>query len=532
MPYCERAEDIMKSIAGGAMIKNAVVGLALILLPAALMSADANAQQSSFSDQTLAAGIGNTSTTIAQVSQILGGGVVADFNRDGWQDIFYPTGRNGPDKLFINNGNGTFTDRAAEWGINFVHLSSAAAVGDYDGDGWPDIFVTCFGPGPSTQMGKHHLYHNTHNGFVDVGVAAGVNRCSTIQPDGWGGSWGDIDLDGDLDLAISGVLDPQTGNCLMRNNGNGTFTNITASSGLTPGVQGLVGYTPHFADMNNDRYPELIWIGDFSTSLYFINNGNGTFTNGTDASNTSQDFSEMGMTVGDWNEDGLFDFYVSTIGTNNFYVNQGNHVYLNQADAVGVTVGGFGWATISFDINHDSHRDLVNVAQIGSTSVFFNRLANGVLTFEEVAASIGLGSISDGRGVAHFDYDNDGDQDLIFFPGGSPIILMRNDLSGANTNWLRVFLDNDGVRGTTPLGVGAKVSVQLGARVLIDQIDGGSNYLSQSEASAHFGLGGVTSVDKVRVDWPGGMVTEIENVAANQTLILRPPDALFNAGFD
>ncbi|MGB0132292.1 FG-GAP repeat domain-containing protein, partial [Dokdonella sp.] len=104
------------------------------------------AQVSSFTDQTTAAGLGNTFTTIGLVNPILGGGVVADFNRDGWQDIFYPTGRNGADKLFINNSNGTFTDRAADWGINTVHLSSAAAVGDYNGDDLPDIFVTCFGP--------------------------------------------------------------------------------------------------------------------------------------------------------------------------------------------------------------------------------------------------------------------------------------------------------------------------------------------------------------------------------------------------
>ncbi len=514
------------------MVGNGLARTAAMTLLCLLVVVDATAQQLSFSNQTTAAGIANTQTSIAQINPILGGGVVGDFNRDGWQDIFYPTGKNGADKLFLNNADGTFTDQASAWGVAVVHLSSAAAIGDFDGDGWPDLFVTCLGHGSTSEMGRHHLYRNTGTGFVDVGVAAGVNRCSTIQPDGFGGAWGDFDLDGDLDLAISGAMDRQTGNCLMRNNGDGTFTNVTTSAGLRPGVQGLAGYTPHFADMNNDRYPELIWIGDYSTSLYFINNGNGTFTNGTDASNTSQDSSEMGMTVGDWNEDGLFDFYVSTIGTNNFYVNQGNHVYLNQADAVGVTVGGFGWATLSFDINHDSHRDLVNVAQIGRNSVFLNRLDQGVLTFEEVAQSIGLGFNADGRGISHFDYDNDGDQDLVFFPGGPPIILMRNDLSGPDTHWLRIFLDNAGVRGTTPQGIGAKVSVRIGARTLIDQIDGGSNYLSQSESSAHFGLGNVTVVDSVRVDWPGGMVTEIENVAANQTLVLTPPDPLFVHGFE
>lgn len=505
-----------------------VIGVSILALGDVL----ASGPHVQFSDQTEAAGIGNTRTTIGQVNPILGGGVVADFNGDGWQDIFYPTGRNGADKLFINNADGTFTDQAEAWGIDFTHLSSAAAVGDYNGDGLPDIFVSCFGPDEVPDTSQHHLYRNTGSGFVDEAVLAGVNQCSTIEPDGWGGAWGDIDLDGDLDLAISGFFDQEAGNCLMQNNGDSTFTDITASSGLTPGVQSLAGYTPHFADMDNDRYPEIIWIGDFSTSLYYVNNGDGTFTDHTDASNTSMDNSEMGMSVGDWNEDGLFDFYVSTIGTNNFYVNQGNHVYENQSDDVGVTSGGFGWATITFDIDHDSHFDLINVAEIGRNSVFLNRLANGVLTFEEVAENVGLGFNSDGRGLANFDYDNDGDQDVIFFPGGAPIILMRNDISGPNSNWLRVFLERDGVPTIAPLGVGAKVSVTLGERTIIDRIDGGSNYLSQSEASAHFGLAGVELIDLLRVDWPNGMVTEMSNVTANQTLTLQPPEAFYNDGFE
>lgn len=506
-------------------------GKSVVLLITLGMSAPVAGQVSLFTDQTTAAGLGNTSTTIGQVNPILGGGVVADFNRDGWQDIYYPTGRNGPDKLFINNGNGTFSNQAAAWGLTAVHLSSAAAVGDYNGDDLPDLFVTCFGPTTTPQTGHHHLYRNTGTGFVDEGVAAGVNRCSTIEADGWGGSWGDYDLDGDLDLVISGYRDPATGNCLMRNNGNGTFTDVTVGSGLRPSINGLSGYTPHFVDMNNDRYPELIWIGDFSTSLYYINNGNGTFSNGTDASGTSLDFSEMGMSVGDWNEDGLFDFHVSTIGTNNLYINQGNHVFQNQADAAGVANGGFGWATVTFDIDHDSRPDLVNVAQIGRNTVYRNRLSGGVLAFDEVAVLIGLGFNSDTRGLSRFDYDNDGDQDLIFFTNGTPIILMRNDLSGPNTNWLRIFLENDGVLGATPNGMGAKISIRLGARTLISRIEGGSNYLSQNEASAHFGLGPATTVDLVRVDWSNGMVTEASNVAANQTLTLHPPDLIFAAGF-
>lgn len=491
----------------------------------------AHGAQLLFTDQTASAGI-DASTHIGTINPILGGGVVADFNQDGWQDIYYPTGGNGPDKLYLNNANGTFTDHAAAWGLTESHYSSAATVGDYNGDDLPDLFVTCFGPNQTPQIASHHLYRNTGDGFVEESVAAGINQCSTLKADGWGGAWGDMDLDGDLDLLISGFIDRQTGNCLMRNNGDNTFTNITASSGLAPAIQGLAGYTPHFADMDNDRYPEIIWIGDFSTSLYFVNNGDGTFTDATDSSNTSMDNSEMGMAVGDWNEDGLFDFFVSTIGTNNLYINQDNHQYINQADSSGVTVGGFGWAAVSFDMDHDSRFDLMNVAQVGGNSVYLNHSIPGQVIFQESAASIGLGFNSDGRGLANFDYDNDGDQDLIFFPGGQPIILMRNDLSGTDTHWLRVFLDRDGVTNIPAQGIGSKISVVINDRTIYDRIDGGSNYLSQSEASAHFGLNDVEIIDMVRVEWSNGMITELHNITANQTLTMKPPDNVYQNGFE
>lgn len=502
---------------------------ALLLLTSSSMFAGGHTLQ--FTDQTAAAGI-NARSNISTVDVILGGGVVGDFNLDGWQDVYYPTGTNGPDKLYINNGDGTFTDQAAAWGLTEVHFSSAAAVGDYNGDGLPDIFVTCYGPGPTPAMGEHHLYRNTGSSFVDEGASAGVNQCSTVEPAGFGGSWGDIDLDGDIDLMISGFSDPATGNCLMRNNGDGTFTDITESAGLLPSIEGLAGYTPHFVDMDDDRYPEIIWIGDFSTSLYYINNGDGTFTDYTAASNTSQDNSEMGMTVGDWNLDGLFDFYVSTIGTNNMYINLGNHQYDNQGDTAGVSMGGFGWGTISFDMDHDGRFDLVNVAQSGPNTVFRNSYIGGGASFIEIASEIGMGFQADGRGVVNLDYDNDGDQDVMIFRGGQPIILMRNDLSGDGINWLRVFLDRGTTRNIPSFGIGSKVSIEVDGKTLIDRIDGGSNYLSQSEMSAHFGLGDNTMVGTVRVEWSNGMVTELHNVAANQTITVLPPDLSYKSGFE
>ncbi len=275
-----------------------------------------------FSDQTTDAGV--VASYSPAVAGFLAGGVVGDFNRDGWQDIFYPAGGDVADKLFINNGDGTFVDQASSWGIAATHRSTAAAVGDYDGNGWLDIFVTSLGPTTGEAPGHHRLYRNNGDGtFSDVAAAAGVEQSAASGADGWGGAWGDYDLDGDLDLAVAGWRELD-GNRLFRNDGDGTFTDVTSRAGLGS-LPGTNGFSPRFVDMDDDRYPELIWIGDFGTSHYYTNDGDGTFTDFTAGSGTSQDGTEMGMTVADWDEDGDFDFYVTTISTNNLYLNQGGH---------------------------------------------------------------------------------------------------------------------------------------------------------------------------------------------------------------
>lgn len=483
-----------------------------------------------FSNQTVAAGIDATSG-ISDIYPVLGGGSVGDFDGDGWQDIYFPAGGNGPDKLYINNQDGTFTDRATDWGIDFVHYSSAGVVGDYNGDGQLDLFVTSFGPVGDPQVGHHKLLMNMGGSMQNMAPAAGVSQGSSVQADGWGGAWGDYDLDGDLDLAIVGFFDT-SGNRLFRNNGDGSFTDVTDSAGLA-NLTAVRGYTVRFIDMNDDRHPDMIWIGDFSTSQYYVNNGDGSFTEFTDGSGTSMDDSEMGMTVADWNLDGRFDFYVTTIGTNNLYINQGGHIFSNQGDQTNSDVGGFGWGAVAFDLNHDALVDIVSVAEIGRNYVFLNRYDNGVLLFEEVAEANGLGIQSDGRGIANFDYDNDGDQDIIIFPGsGSPVTLMRNDLNEPSRHWLRVFLDNSDHPQIAPNGIGSKVIVQTASGLLLGRIDGGSNYLSQSEMSAHFGLGGAAEVERVRVEWSNGFVSQHGPFPANQTITLAlPPDQILADSF-
>ncbi len=483
-------------------------------------AAPALAGGASFSDQTVSAGV-IAEHDPAYSASFAAGGVVGDFNNDGWTDIYLPVGGGGPDRLFINQGDGTFADEAAAWGIAIAHRGTGAAVADYDGDGWLDIFVTSFGSAGASAPGRHRLYRNLGGtGFVDVAGVAGVNTSSAANADGWGGAWGDYDLDGDLDLAVAG-WQTSDGNRLFRNDGDGTFTDVTIAAGMSQ-VQGVAGFAPRFVDMDFDRYPEIVWIADFSTSQYWKNDGDGTFTNFTGISGTSLDGTEMGATVADFNEDGRFDIYVTTINTNNLYINQGGHVFTNQANAAGVANTGWGWGTVAVDFNHDTLVDIVATTQSGRQYAFLNVSdPPGSLNFIEVAELIGIDTGISGRGLANFDYDNDGDQDLVFFPHNGPVKLFRNDLpAGPDANWIRIFLEPGAVDDIPPHGVGAVIRLTIDGRERIGRIDGGSNYLSMSELSAHFGLGDAAAVDSLVIEWTNGDVTTLEDIAANQTLTI------------
>jgi hypothetical protein len=456
----------------------------------------------------------------------LGGGAIGDFNRDGWQDIYIPAGGVTPDRLYINDGDGTFTNEAALWGLNIQHQGTAAVVGDYDNDGWLDIYVTSLG-GPTAvqQPGMHRLFKNMAGAaFVDKAVEAGVNMTNPTSADGWGGCMGDYDLDGDLDIAVAGWRTPSQSNRVFRNNGDGTFTDVSATTGLSS-MTTINGFATRFADMDGDRYPELLFVGDFGTSRYYRNNGNGTFSDLTGPSNTSQAGTEMGHTVADFNNDGLFDWYVTTISDNQLYLNQGNHSYVNAAPAANLSNMGWGWGAVAIDFNNDG---LIDVSQTGGggsqrMALFVATSPNDgqTLSYDDVSIPSGLTWIGPGRGLSNFDMDNDGDQDLIVFPNASSVRVFRNNLSGGDINHLRVFLDTNQSDKVAPHGIGSVIVVNYDGKTHYHRIDGGSNYLSHSELSAHFGLGAATIVDSLTVEWPNGHVTTLTNVPANQTITVE-----------
>jgi hypothetical protein len=503
----------------------------LVLLIATLVPAGlpAAAAEIAFSDQTTAAGLAHTSDSFfdTQAQGMFFGGAVGDFNRDGWPDLFLVGGGDRVDALYINNGDGTFTEQAAAWGVDALHRGRGATVGDYDGDGWPDIYVTSSGPTTiPARTDRHLLYHNNGNGtFTEVAAAAGVNEAATASTIATGSAFGDYDLDGDLDLFVA-TWDDGTGNRLFRNDGDGTFTDVTAAAGVE---QAYWGFSPRFVDMNGDRYPELLVAADYYTSRYFINDGDGTFTDGTAASGTGLEDNGMGTTVADFDRDGRPDWYVTSIYAeqtikdgNYLYVNQGNDVYVPLAESAGARDGGWGWGAEAVDFDHDGYVDIVETNgwispgfEDDLSCLFRN---NGDLTFSALqGGGTGFDHVAQGRTVLTLDYDRDGDMDVVLTAYEQPVALFRNDLSGTDTHWIQLALDTSAAPGLAPDGYGARVVATTGSVVQYVWVNGGASYLGRSQPVAHFGLGSASSVD-ITVEWPDGSVTELVDVAADQIL--------------
>ena len=357
--------------------------------------------------------------------------------------------------------------------------------------------------------------------FADVAAAAGVATTATPRPDGMGAAFGDYDLDGDLDLFVTGYQ-YHDGNKLFRNDG-GRFTDVTVAAlgpALEMGVLETWGFAPAFVDMAGDRFPELLIAGDYGTSRYFLNDGGRYFRDLTAASGTGTESLRNG---------------------NQLYLNEGRHRFRETSVAAGVNHGGWGWGAAAADLNHDGVLDLVATNgwtranhqgdmewQSEPTRVYLGRgvqaggeAGGAVPAFDFVQEQVGLHHRDQGRGLIAFDYDNDGDRDILIVNLSGPMSLFRNDLAGPGTNYLRVFLDRGSSRAVAPDGIGALVSIRTGQTAQYRSIGGEGVYLGSGELSAHFGVGAAAVVDALTVTWPDGTVTALQSVPANQTLTIR-----------
>lgn len=509
------------------------------VLPCAILlgavAAPAGAQLT-FSDQTDAAGLAALHTCAGPMQpmcEMMGGGAVGDFDRDGWPDLFVLGGGRAPDRLFHNLGDGTFVEVGEACGVARTHMGSGVSVADVDGDGWLDVFVTSFGDAGSPSPGQHLLYSNDGDGtFTEMALAAGVSTASEIYVDGFGAAFGDVDLDGDVDLFVTGWRThpyPSRGNRLFRNEGDGTFTDVTGRDVIV--LAKTHGFSPTFCDMDGDRYPELLLAADFGTSRYYVNDGTGSFVEATQQAGVGLDANGMGSVVADLDNDGRLDWYVTSVHDplgvtplvgdgNKLYWNEGGHRFAEGAERAGVHAGAWGWGTLAFDADHDGWIDLLETngfpfpGFLGQPARVW--LNDGDRTFTEVARAVGLVHFDDGRGMIDLDYDRDGDRDVVILSHGGRLRLYRNDLAGPDAHWLVVQLDTSARPDLAPDGLGARVEVRIGDRTFMRVLDGGCRYLTNSESTAHFGLGAATVVDELVVTWNDGSTTARGGVLADR----------------
>ena len=505
------------------------------------------------------------------------GAAFADYDNDGHIDL-YVVNNPGPldaeitetspeNVLYRNNGDGTFTDVTEKAGVGDRGYGMGCVFGDYDNDGALDLYVTNYGP--------NVLYRNNGDGtFTDLTEEAGVGDTRW----GTGAVFGDYDNDGDLDLYVPNYIEhdldklaeaqntsmqygqsvprklnphsfePQD-NVLYRNDGDGTFTDVTAELSVeSPGGRSLQAI---FTDFDLDGDLELYVANDLSPNFLYRNNGDGTFTDVSDASWAADFRGSMGLATGDYDGDGDLDLFMS------HWIEQENALYSNMWKEEG-TIGGesskvegrqpihlvdesygaslgeeslkyVGWGTDLFDYDNDGDLDIF-VANghtfqyldnydllIPQKDQFFRYDGDGIFT--DVSAATGIAALPYrvGRGVAFGDYDSDGDVDIFIVNNHDRGVLFRNE-GGNRNNWLHVKLV--GTKGNRD-AVGARIRLKAGDRIQLREINAGASYLSFNSLTAEFGLGQETTVDWIEVIWLGGDTERFTGVGVNQRVVLR-----------
>jgi len=508
------------------------------------------------------------------------GAAFIDYDNDGWMDIVILTGqrRNTPTppgatiKLYHNNRDGTFKDVTAQSGLGRAGIwALGITVGDYDNDGFDDIFITCWG--------QNILFHNGGKGvFTDVTEKAGL-----LHPGvrfGSGCTWIDYDRDGRLDLFVSHylVFDPAKvpargknpdctwkgvpvycgplglpqENCrLYHNNGDGTFTDVSDKSGISlPGAKRGPGYglTAVATDFDGDGWPDIYVACDTTPSLLFHNNHDGTFTecgleNGVAVNQDGREQEGMGLGIGDFNTDGYLDIFKTHFSddTNVLYRNNGKGYFQDVTirAGLGVETRFVGWGAGIEDLDNDGLPDLfyttgmvfpdaagkVPDAPFKTPNVLFRNLGGG--KFEELFDQAGPAMLEahSSRGLAFGDFDNDGDLDILIVNLNEPPSLLRNDIRGDN-HWLKVMLV--GVTSNRS-AIGAQVVAVYGGRRQSKAVLGQSSYLSVNDRRLHFGLGKETHAD-LEILWPNGNKQTVPAVQADRLVVIQEADKAGKGG--
>jgi hypothetical protein len=495
------------------------------------------------------------------------GVAIFDYDNDGWPDIFvvngttlegFPPGKGPTNHLYRNQHDGTFADVTAQAGLNATGWGQGVCVGDYDSDGWEDLYVTYYG--------KNRLYHNQKGVFSDIAQMAGV--AGTGKAWGNGCAFVDYDRDGLLDLVVANYVDfdlstapgpgerpacmwkgvavmcgprglPGAKNILYHNRGNGTFEDVTTKARIDQ-TNGHYSMSVSTLDYDDDGWPDIYVACDSTPSILYHNNHDGTFTDvavtaGAAFNEDGREQAGMGTSVADFDGDGRLDIFKTNFSddTSTLYRNNGDGTF-NDATfpaGLGLHTQYLGWGAMFFDFDNDSWPDLilanghvypeVDKYHLGSNfqepRVLYHNNGNGTFTDISASAGPGITTPASARGLAVGDLWNDGRMSVVVSNMSSRPSLLVNEVRTSN-HWIAI--KTEGTKSNRD-GIGARITVKVGKRTLVDEVRSGSSYDSNNDMRVHFGLGPATKIDGLEIRWLSGRVERFENLAVDTIHTLK-----------
>ena len=554
--------------------------LLIALVPFSILSAGALAQSPPrvstpppnaiawFTDEAAKAGLTMLNVfggidTKKYIIETTGTGVaIFDYDNDGWPDILvvngtklegFPKGKEPTNHLYRNNHDGTFSDVTVKAGFAANGWGQGVCIGDYDNDGWEDVYITYYG--------HNRLYHNQNGVFTEVAEKSHV--AGTGKTWGTGCAFVDYDRDGKLDLMVSNYVDfdlstapapgdrpsciwkgvpvmcgprglPGAKNILYHNRGDGTFEDVTTKAHIDK-TEGYYAFSVSTFDFDDDGWPDIYVACDSTPSILYRNNHDGTFTDvavtaGAAFNEDGREQAGMGATIGDYNGDGRLDIFKTNFSddTSTLYRNNGDGTFedVTSAAGLGLYTKYLGWGTMFFDFDNDGWPDLllvnghvypeVDKQHLGSSyqepRILYRNLGNG--TFADISENAGpaITALASSRGLAIGDLWNDGKLSAVISNMNAPPTLLVNQVRSPN-HW--IAFRTIGTKSNRD-AIGARITVKAGSRVFVNEVRSGSSYISNSDMRVHFGLGSTTKLDSVQVRWPNGETEQFDNLKIDQ----------------